>query len=153
MSAIPAISPLFYPDNSVLGRLSDPDPALATEAELVRRIIIACRGGRLRLLNSVVLEAEVDNGPAYARRESHDALTLAVATVPLGEILRVARRLNRLRLPATDTLHLAAAVAGGARYAVSCDRHWLGQAAEVAALLGPEPAVVSPGELLRREGL
>lgn len=104
---------------------------------MVRRIIAACRSGHLRLLSSVVLEAEVGNGPAFVQRESRNVLALAVATVPLAEILRAVRRLNQLRMPATDAFHIAAAVAGRARYAVSCDDDWLRRAADVAAVWDP----------------
>lgn len=150
---MPTPSPLVYPDNSVLSRLSDPSAALAEEAALVRRIVAACRNGQLHLLSSVVLEIEVGNGPPIVQRESRNALTLAVATVSLKEILTGVRRLNRLHMPATDALHLAAAVVGGARYAVSCDNDWLQRTAQVAALLGPTPMIVTPAQLVEREGL
>ena len=152
-----ALPPLVYPDNSVLSRLERSLGRLSrrgiAEAALVRRIIGACRSGQLRLLSSVVLEAEVGNGPLFVQRESRNVLALAVATVPLPEILRTVRRLNRLRMPATDAFHLAAAAAGNARYAVSCDNDWLQRASQVAAVLGPTPMIVTPAELVEREGL
>lgn len=150
---LPALPPLIYPDNSVLSRLSDPSVALAAEAAMVRRIVEACRSHRLRLLSSVVLEAEVGNGPLFVQRESRNVLTLAETSVPLSEILRAVRRLNRLRLPATDALHIAAAAAGGARYAVSCDNDWLERAGQLAAVLGAWPMIVTPAQLVEREGL
>jgi hypothetical protein len=150
---VPPPTPLVYPDNSVLSRLSDPTAALAAEAALVRRIVAACRNGQLRLLSSVVLETEVGSGPPFVQQESRNVLALAVAIVPLEEILRGVRRLNRLRMPATDALHLAAAAVGGARYAASCGNDWLQRAAQVAALLGPTPMIVTPAELIEREAL
>lgn len=37
---------------------------------------------------------------------------------------------------------------------MSCDRqHWIRRAGRVAAVLGAKPAVVTPEEYLRREGL
>lgn len=153
MVALPVVSPLVYPDNSILSRLSDRTPALTAEAALVRRIVSACHAGRVRLLTSVILRAEVANAPEDVQLQSLAVLALSVEEVPLAPILRVVRRLNRLHLPPTDALHLAAASAGGAKYAVSCDDDWLRRAAAVAAVLGPEPAIVSPAELVGRENL
>lgn len=105
------------------------------------------------MLTSVILRAEVANAPEDVQLQSLAVLALSVEEVPLAPILRVVRRLNRLHLPPTDALHLAAAAAGGAKFAVSCDDDWLRRAAAVAAVLGPEPVIVSPADLVGRESL
>lgn len=165
MTTPPSPPPLTYLDNSALGRLSDPDPAapmtpanlrrILAEAADVRRIVEACRVGRLELLNSEALEAEVLLSPPRVQRTSLDVLRLARVRIPLEPTRSLAAILqSHLHFRALDALHIAAAYTGGARYAVSCDEsHWLRRAAHVARLLGPGPAIVSPTECVRREGL
>jgi hypothetical protein len=149
-----ALPPLVYLDNSVLGRLSDTAPAVAAEALAAAQIAAAVAAGRLRLLNSEILAAEVAAGPLYVRTRSEAVLQYATASVSIVETLPLADRLHGLRLPLRDTLHLAAAGTGGAWYAVSCDQsHWLSVATQIATRLGPRPAILSPAELVIREGL
>lgn len=160
-----ASPPLVYLDTSALGRLSDPPSAtseapdnrrrILAEAADVRRIVLACEAGRLALLGSDALLAEVLLAPPRVQRVSLDVLRLARRHVPLAPTRAVADRLRaQLGFRELDALHIAAAYTGGARYAVSCDvPHWLRRAARVARLLGPGPAIVSPAECARQEGL
>lgn len=160
-----APAPLVYLDNSALGRLSDPDPSLVLGLSIehvrsvredivaVRRIVDARRTGRLRLLSSEVLRAAILQAPDRVQRASLDVLKLAQVEVPLDPTRPLARNLQAMGFRESDALHIAAAYTGGADYAVSCDEpHWLRRSQRVARLVGPGPAIVSPIELLRREG-
>ncbi|MHB8619540.1 MAG: hypothetical protein ACYDAG_08220 [Chloroflexota bacterium] len=150
----PSTSPIVYLDNSALGRLTDLTPELAMEAKQVHQLIRECLAGRLRLLSSEVLELEVREAPEDVRTTSISILAAAWRRAPLAGTAHIARQLQTLHFHTNDALHIAAAYTGGADYAVSCDRqHWIRRAGRVAALLGPRPAIVTPEECLRREGL
>ena len=148
-----ALAPLVYLDSSALGRLSDTIAALAVEGAQVQRIVDACTSGRLRLLTSEVLALEVADGPPQYRARSEAVLASAVRSVAILDTLRQAARLDAIGIPFMDALQIAAAVVGGARYAVSCDRHWLRNAARIAHRFGPTLEIVSPADLVRSEGL
>lgn len=153
-SSVDIPPPIAYLDNSALGRLTDADPRLATEAALVAAIIAACLSGRLRLLISEILALEVRRARSAAVRATSNAvLDAAWAGVRLEPTRDAAGRLEAIGFRPADALHLAAAYTGGAAYAVSCDAHWLRRADRVARLLGPGPAIVTPAECVRREGL
>ena len=146
--------PIVYLDTSALGRLTDPDPRLLLQAVQVDRIVAACVSGRLRLLVSEILAIEVRRARSEAvRATSGGVLAIAWAAVPLAPTRNRAARLVGIGLRTADALHIAAAYTGDATYAVSCDDHWVRRAARVAALLGPGPAIVTPEECARREGL
>lgn len=155
--------PLVYPDNSALGRLSDPAPGAAISVEALRRIITdaadverildAFRTGRLSLLSSEVLDFEVRQAPDWARTMSLPVLALATTVVPIGLRRPMAHVLQANGFRELDALHIAAAYTGGAAYAISCDDHWLRRAALVVRLLGPGPIILTPGDCVRREAL
>ena len=97
---------------------------------------------------------ELAAAPAQVRNPITRVLDRGWACVPLAAARATASRLEALGFRTNDALHIAAAYTGGADYAVSCDRqHWIRRAARVAALLGTRPAIVTPEECLRWEGL
>jgi hypothetical protein len=144
---------IIYFDNSALSRLSDPSVALAMEATAVGRIVRACQTDVFRILSSDVLEAEASNAPPLVFVVSSAVLQLARLHVSLADSLSGLRHLQRLGLHTADALHLAAAYTGSARYFITVDDHFLRRARAIAALPRPMPEVVTPMELVRREGL
>lgn len=147
-------TPIVYLDNSAFGRLMDPAPHVIAEAHEVAGIVAACLAGRLGLLLSEILTVELAAAPAAVRDRVNRILDRGFACVPLAATRATALRLEALGFRTNDALHIAAAYTGGADYAVSCDRqHSIRRAARVAAVLGPRPAIVTPEECLRWEGL
>lgn len=147
-------SPLVYFDNSALSRLTDPDPHLLGEADNMRLVVRAIAGEQLRFLSSSILFAEISQAPPDRQRVLLRVLNLAWACVPLAPTEPLARQLLALSFRRADALHVAAAYTGQADYLLSYDaRHFLRRAPRVAALIGPGPAIVTPEECLRREGL
>ena len=155
---------VVYFDTAAVSRLSDQlaairNPAahtrVASEQAAVQRIVTGIVGGRVQLLSSWVLVAEVAQQRPPISLISAAVLALAYASVIDTPAIRsMARQLMaRLGLHEPDALHIAAAYTGGATYAVSGDNHWLRRAAAVAGLLGPGPHIVAPEECVRREGL
>lgn len=147
-------TPVVYLDNSAFGRLTDAAPNVSAEAGQVARIIAACLAGRLSLLISEILTIELAAAPVEVRVGINGILDRAVACVRLTATRATATRLEALGFRTNDALHIAAAYTGEADFAVSCDRqHWIRRAARVASELGPRPAIVTPEECLRWEGL
>jgi len=158
-----AVTPLLYFDNSALGRLTDPAPGIALPPALERRLLaeadnVAClieaiREGRLLLGSSEALRDEVNRAPDRVRLVSLNVLALASVETAVRSTERLARSLLASGFRRYDALHIAAAYTMGADYLVSCDEHFLRRVARVVRLLGPGPAIVSPAECVRREGL
>lgn len=156
-------TPLRYFDNSALGRLTDPAPEvvlplaleqqLLAEADAVAQLIEAVRVGRLLLGSSEALRDEVGRAPARVRLVSLNVLALASVEVAVRSTELLARSLLTGGFRRYDALHIAAAYTMGADYLVSCDEHFLRRVTRVARLLGGGPAIVSPAECVRREGL
>lgn len=159
----PARPPTLYFDNSALGRLTDPHPQqpitsqalqqILVDALDVERIVAAIRDVRCLLISSHVLEFELRQAPPGVQDIPLNVLRLAWRVIPIEPTVAQAELLQAHGFRRFDALHLAAAYTGRATYAVSCDeRHWLRRGAQIAALLGPGPAIVSPAECVRREG-
>lgn len=157
-------APSVYFDNSALGRLTDPAPGVPITREALRRILVEALNvqrivdgiteQRLVLVSSDILAYEILQAPEWAQDIPLNVLRMAAVVVPASAAIERAAILQANGFRALDALHIGAAYAGGAAYAVSCDeRHWLRRADLIRRLLGLGPAIVSPAECVQREGI
>lgn len=117
----------IYLDTNVYSRPFDDQtyPNIQEEANAFLEIISGIKTGQLTLLSSDILVFEVNNIFSLDRRTKvRDYLDLCAVHLDHSEdILNLGKRVhNECQIRARDALHIAAAILGGARYFLSCDK-------------------------------
>ena len=140
----------IYLDTCSLNRPMDDKSQLrvALEAEAVLGILLDCESGRIQLVSSDVLFAEISRNPNPQKKASVTSLlTLSTETIDLNDAIEArALTLEARGLKAFDALHIASAEAGRVEYFCSCDDRLLKKARGQLDLM---TKVVSPLELAK----
>ena len=127
--------PLVYLDNCALQRpLDDRDQfRVRIEADAITEVLTAVADGRVSLVTSPALRAEVARGADRSRREfALDVLASAVRNVRVSdETTRRADTFRAAGIRPLDALHLAFAVASGADYFCTTDDRFFAKATRV----------------------
>ena len=128
----------IYLDNCCLQRPLDDQtqPRIKVETEAVLAILASVQAGDVRLLNSEVLEFEINRIPDEQRRSeatavlalARERLTISVASQEHAEALEAQG------IGATDALHLAVASSAKADYFATCDDRLLKKAQQLQGL-------------------
>lgn len=139
-----------YLDTCSLNRPMDDKSQLrvALEAEAVLGILLDCESGRIKLVSSDVLFAEINRNPNPQKKASVTSLlTLSTETIELSDSIEArALVLESRGFRAFDALHIASAEAGRVDYFCSCDDRLLKKARGQLDLM---TKVVSPLELAK----
>jgi predicted nucleic acid-binding protein len=139
----------IYLDNCALQRPLDDQSYLRIrlEAEAVVEIIELVEAGDLVLLNSAVLEYELQKCADLGRVEyGMEVLSLASDRIRLSDrMVRRAKRFQGLGMEGIDVLHLAVAEANNADFLCTCDDPFWRRARN---LKETDVRIVSPTELI-----
>jgi predicted nucleic acid-binding protein len=119
---------LVYLDTNVYSRPFDDQMQadIQAEANAFIEIMVEVKAGHLTLLCSDILEFEVNNILSAEKcAKVREYLSLCAGHIDNAEeLLLLGKRIqSNCSVRARDALHVASAIAGGAQYFLSCDKH------------------------------
>jgi predicted nucleic acid-binding protein len=144
-----------YLDACCLNRMTDDQSQarIREEAGAIERILAAVRLGRLEMISSKALEAELRRNPSVARRlEAEAFLEIASLIVTIDDsVAGRAAELTNLGYGVFDSLHLAAAESVGVDVFLSTDDRLIKRATR--GVGDPRIEVWNPVSWIREQGL
>jgi len=121
---------------------------VALEAEAVLGILLGCESGRVKLVSSDVLLAEINRNPHPHKRACVSSLlTSSTETIALSDAIEARALVLEARgFKGFDALHIATAEAGHVEYFCTCDDRLIKKAKAQPDVV---TKVVSPLELVK----